>query len=78
VGAMPRRGALMAFGVIAVLSGCGGGPGGTGRDAAGEPAASVTPAGPPPEKVTLAQLDASEVPVSGAPAGWLMTVGTCS
>jgi ligand-binding sensor domain-containing protein len=44
-------------------------------DAGSEPAASVTPAGPPPEKVTLAQLDASKVPVSGAP-DWMADDGS--
>ena len=63
----------MAFAVVAVLTGCGGGSGGHGRGAASEPAASVTP-GPPPEKLTLAQLDASKIPVRGAP-DWMADDG---
>jgi hypothetical protein len=68
----------MAFAVVAVLSGCGSGAGGSGPGAASEPTASVTPAGPPPEKVTLAQVDASKIPVRAHPTGWLMTARTCS
>ena len=63
----------MAFAVVAALSGCGGGPGAS--EAASEPAASVTSAAPPPEEVTLAQLDASKIPVRGAP-DWMADDGT--
>ena len=62
-----RLRALTSFAMVAVLSGCGGSPSSAGPDAASEPAASVTPAGAPPEEVTLAQLDAAKMPVSGAP-----------
>jgi hypothetical protein len=62
-----RLRALTSFAMVAVLSGCGGSHSGVGPDAASEPAASVTPAGAPPEEVTLAQLDAAKMPVSGAP-----------
>ena len=62
--------------VAAVLSACSGDPGGTGDSgAASESAASAVPAGPPPEAVTLAQMDASKIPVSGAP-DWMADDGT--
>lgn len=62
--------------VAAVLSACSGDPGGTGDSgAASESAASAVPAGPPPEAVTLAQMDASKIPVSGAP-DWIADDGT--
>jgi hypothetical protein len=70
-----RLRALLAFAVVAVLSGCGGGPGDSGREAASQPATSVTSAGPPPEEVTLAQLDASKIAVRGAP-DWMADDGT--
>lgn len=62
--------------VAAVLSACSGDPGGTGDSgAASESAASAVPAGPPPEEVTLAQLDALKIPVRGAP-DWMADDGT--
>jgi hypothetical protein len=68
--------ALSALLVVAALSACGGGPGGPGdSEATSGPAAPVTAAGPPPEKVTLAQLDASKIPVRGAP-DWMADDGT--
>ena len=78
VGARPRRLRTMAAfaAVAAVLSACSGDPGGTGDSgAASESAASAAPAGPPPEAVTLAQMDASKIPVSGAP-DWMADDGT--
>ena len=61
----------------AVLSACSGGdPGGPGDSgAASESAAPVVPVGPPPEAVTLAQMDASKIPVTGAP-DWMADDGT--